>query len=60
MAENATTTTLDGKKKVYDVFKNSSHSNVIDVSEYKYMFHKALDTNIMVEEMIGDKRKNGQ
>ena len=57
MAENATTPALDGKKSVYDAFKNSRHSNGIDVSEYKYMFHKALDTKLMVEVIIGNKRK---
>eukprot|EP00957_Ditylum_brightwellii_P138978 10592892-Ditylum_brightwellii.AAC.1 len=57
MAENATTPALNGKKSVYDAFKNSSCSNGIGVSEYKYMFHKALDTKLMVEEMIGNKRK---
>ena len=43
MAENATTPTLDVKTSVYDAFKNSRHSNGIDVSEYKHMLHKALD-----------------
>ena len=57
MAENATTPALDGKKSVYDAFKNSNHSNGINVSEYKYMFCKALDTKLMVEEMISNKRK---
>eukprot|EP00957_Ditylum_brightwellii_P192464 14653251-Ditylum_brightwellii.AAC.1 len=57
MAENATTPALDGKKSVYDAFKNSSHSNGIDVSEYKYIFHKELDTKLMIEEMIDNKRK---
>eukprot|EP00957_Ditylum_brightwellii_P204496 15339541-Ditylum_brightwellii.AAC.1 len=47
--ENATKLALDGKKSVYDAFNNSRHSNGIDVSEYKCMFHKALDTNLMVE-----------
>eukprot|EP00957_Ditylum_brightwellii_P120919 9222328-Ditylum_brightwellii.AAC.1 len=57
MVENTTTPPLDGKKSVYDAFKNSGHSNGIDVSEYKYMFHKALDTKLMLEEIIGCKRK---
>eukprot|EP00957_Ditylum_brightwellii_P212097 15366961-Ditylum_brightwellii.AAC.1 len=57
MADNATTTAFDGKTSVYKVFKNSSHSNGIDVSEYKYMFCNALYTKLMVEEIIGNKRK---
>eukprot|EP00957_Ditylum_brightwellii_P097286 7409508-Ditylum_brightwellii.AAC.1 len=57
MAENATTPALDGEKSVYDVFKNSRHSNGIAVSEYKYMFYKALDTKLMVEKIICNKRK---
>eukprot|EP00957_Ditylum_brightwellii_P045087 3419455-Ditylum_brightwellii.AAC.1 len=57
MAENATAPALSGKKSVYVTFKNSRHSNDIDESEYKYMFHKALDTKLVVEEMIGNKRK---
>eukprot|EP00957_Ditylum_brightwellii_P094737 7214640-Ditylum_brightwellii.AAC.1 len=57
MAVNATISAFDGKKSVYDVFKNSRHSNNIDVSEHKYMLHKALDTTLMVEERIGNKRK---
>eukprot|EP00957_Ditylum_brightwellii_P146461 11151067-Ditylum_brightwellii.AAC.1 len=57
MAENATTPAFDGKTSVYDVFKNSRHSNGIDVSEYKHLFCKALDTKLMVEEIIGNKRK---
>eukprot|EP00957_Ditylum_brightwellii_P205345 15343473-Ditylum_brightwellii.AAC.1 len=57
MAENATTPELDGKKSVYDAFKNSNHSNGIGVLEYKYMFHKALDTKLMIEKMIGNKKK---
>eukprot|EP00957_Ditylum_brightwellii_P020864 1573554-Ditylum_brightwellii.AAC.1 len=44
MAENATAPAFDGKKSVHEAFKNSSHSNGIDVLEYKYMFCKALDT----------------
>eukprot|EP00957_Ditylum_brightwellii_P191238 14561510-Ditylum_brightwellii.AAC.1 len=47
MAENATTPALDGKRSVYEAFKKSSHSNCIDVSEYKYMFCKALDKKLM-------------
>eukprot|EP00957_Ditylum_brightwellii_P171263 13037205-Ditylum_brightwellii.AAC.1 len=57
MAENATTPALDEKTSVYDAFKKSRHSNGIDVSEYKYMFYKALETKLMLEEMIGNKRK---
>eukprot|EP00957_Ditylum_brightwellii_P145565 11083460-Ditylum_brightwellii.AAC.1 len=57
MAENTTTPALDGKKSAYEAFKNSSHSNDIDVSEYKYMFHKALDKKRTAEEIIGNKRK---
>eukprot|EP00957_Ditylum_brightwellii_P193569 14740327-Ditylum_brightwellii.AAC.1 len=48
-SENATTSALDEKKSVYDAFKNSKHSNGIDVSEYKYILYKALDTKLMVE-----------
>eukprot|EP00957_Ditylum_brightwellii_P172125 13104103-Ditylum_brightwellii.AAC.1 len=48
-AENATSPALDGKKSKYEAFKNSSHHNCIDVSEYKYMFCKALETKLMVE-----------
>eukprot|EP00957_Ditylum_brightwellii_P158317 12051051-Ditylum_brightwellii.AAC.2 len=55
--ENATTAAFDGKTSVYEAFKNSSHSNGIDVSEYRYMFRKALDTTLMVEEIICNKRK---
>ena len=57
VAESATTPALDGKKSVYDAFKNSRHSNGIDVSEYKDMLHKALDTKLMVEVIIGNKQK---
>eukprot|EP00957_Ditylum_brightwellii_P183163 13951283-Ditylum_brightwellii.AAC.1 len=57
MAENAITPAVDGKKSVYDAFRNSRHSNGIDVSEYKSMFCKALNTKLMVEEMISNKRK---
>eukprot|EP00957_Ditylum_brightwellii_P146257 11136253-Ditylum_brightwellii.AAC.1 len=57
MAENATTLALDGKKSVYDAFKNSSYSNGIDVSEYKSMFCKALDTKLMVEVITDNKSK---
>jgi hypothetical protein len=57
MVENATTPALGGKKSVNDAFKNSRHSNGIDVSKYKYMFHKELDTKLMVEVIIGNKRK---
>eukprot|EP00957_Ditylum_brightwellii_P092720 7060289-Ditylum_brightwellii.AAC.1 len=57
MAETATSPALDGKKIVYETFKKSSHSNGIDVSEYKYMFCKALKSKLMVEEMIGYNRK---
>eukprot|EP00957_Ditylum_brightwellii_P190378 14492239-Ditylum_brightwellii.AAC.1 len=52
MAENATKPAFDGKKSVYEVFKNSSHSNSVDVLEYKYMFCKALETKLLVEKMI--------
>eukprot|EP00957_Ditylum_brightwellii_P163341 12437389-Ditylum_brightwellii.AAC.1 len=55
--DNTTTPVFDGKKSVYDAFKSSSHSNGIDVSEYKYMFCKALESKLMVEEMIGYNRK---
>eukprot|EP00957_Ditylum_brightwellii_P070643 5367741-Ditylum_brightwellii.AAC.1 len=55
--ENVTTPALDWKKSVYDAFKNSSYSIAIDVSEYEYMVHKALNTKLMVEEIIGNKRK---
>eukprot|EP00957_Ditylum_brightwellii_P210905 15365539-Ditylum_brightwellii.AAC.2 len=57
MAENAMTPTFDGKKSVYGAFKNSRHNNGIDVSEYKYMFYKALELKLTVEEMSGYKRK---
>eukprot|EP00957_Ditylum_brightwellii_P115180 8784192-Ditylum_brightwellii.AAC.1 len=57
MAENVTIPALDGKESEYDVFKNSKDSNGIDVSEYKYMFHKALDTSLMVDIIIGNKRE---
>eukprot|EP00957_Ditylum_brightwellii_P054776 4151065-Ditylum_brightwellii.AAC.1 len=57
MVEYATTPALDGKKSVYNVFKNSSHSNGIDVLEYKHMLCKELDTKLMLEEIIGIKRK---
>eukprot|EP00957_Ditylum_brightwellii_P131406 10021530-Ditylum_brightwellii.AAC.1 len=56
MAENATTTAFDGKTSVYEAFKNSSHGNGIDVSEYKNMLRKALGAKLMVEEIIGNKR----
>ena len=42
MAKNATTPALDGKKSVYDAFKNSSHSNGIDVSESEGSTQKLL------------------
>eukprot|EP00957_Ditylum_brightwellii_P040308 3050330-Ditylum_brightwellii.AAC.1 len=57
MAENTATPVFDGKKSVYEAFKNSSHSNCIVVLEYKYMSCKALETKLMVEEMIGYDRK---
>eukprot|EP00957_Ditylum_brightwellii_P180879 13780213-Ditylum_brightwellii.AAC.1 len=57
MAENVTATAFDRKKSVYGAFKNFSNSDSIDVSEYKYMFCKALDTKLMVEEIISNKRK---
>eukprot|EP00957_Ditylum_brightwellii_P198376 15116960-Ditylum_brightwellii.AAC.1 len=57
MADNVTTSAFDGKKSVYEAFKNSSHSNGIDVLEYKYMFCKALEIKLMVEEMIVYNRK---
>eukprot|EP00957_Ditylum_brightwellii_P112218 8555519-Ditylum_brightwellii.AAC.1 len=56
-ADNATKPAFEGRKSVYEAFKNSSHSNGVDMSEYKYMFCKALDTKLMVDEMIGYKRK---
>eukprot|EP00957_Ditylum_brightwellii_P030474 2307581-Ditylum_brightwellii.AAC.1 len=57
MTENATSPAFDGKKSVYEAFKNSNHSNGINVSEYKYNFCKALESKIMVDEMIGYSRK---
>eukprot|EP00957_Ditylum_brightwellii_P088296 6726348-Ditylum_brightwellii.AAC.1 len=56
MAENAISPAFDGKKSVYEAFKNSSHSNGIDVSEYKYMFCKALESKLMVETMNQDNK----
>eukprot|EP00957_Ditylum_brightwellii_P013446 1015008-Ditylum_brightwellii.AAC.1 len=57
MAENATTPAFDGRISVYDASKKPSHSNGIDISEYKYMFRKTLDTKLMVYDIIGNKRK---
>eukprot|EP00957_Ditylum_brightwellii_P125974 9604630-Ditylum_brightwellii.AAC.1 len=44
MAENATTPALDGKESVYDAFKTPA-------------IVMALDTELMLEEMIGNKGK---
>eukprot|EP00957_Ditylum_brightwellii_P176450 13437018-Ditylum_brightwellii.AAC.1 len=58
MSDTAKSPAFDGKKSVYDAFKNSSHSNGIDVAEYKYMFHKIWEsTKHMVEELSGSYRK---
>eukprot|EP00957_Ditylum_brightwellii_P093976 7155507-Ditylum_brightwellii.AAC.1 len=57
MADTAISPAFDGKKSVHDAFKNFSHSNCIDVSEYKYALCNALKTRLMVEEMIGSYRK---
>eukprot|EP00957_Ditylum_brightwellii_P154308 11742794-Ditylum_brightwellii.AAC.1 len=57
MAKNATSPAFDGKKSLYKALKNSSYSNGIDVSEYTFMFYKALESKLTVEEMIGYKRK---
>eukprot|EP00957_Ditylum_brightwellii_P072795 5532479-Ditylum_brightwellii.AAC.1 len=57
MVDTATSPAFNGKKSVYDVFKNFSYSNRIDAAEYKYMFGKALESQLMVKEVIGSDRK---
>eukprot|EP00957_Ditylum_brightwellii_P015293 1152154-Ditylum_brightwellii.AAC.1 len=57
MVDAATSPAFDVKKSIYDAFKNSSHSNGIDSSEYKYMLCKVLKTKLMIEKMIGSNRK---
>eukprot|EP00957_Ditylum_brightwellii_P180960 13786498-Ditylum_brightwellii.AAC.1 len=52
MADTATSLASDGKKSVYDVFKKSTYSNAIDMAEYKYMFGKVLESQLVVMEMI--------
>eukprot|EP00957_Ditylum_brightwellii_P126742 9660365-Ditylum_brightwellii.AAC.1 len=41
MSDTATSLKFEGEN-VYDAFKKSTHSNGIDMTEYKYMFDKAL------------------
>eukprot|EP00957_Ditylum_brightwellii_P208473 15357632-Ditylum_brightwellii.AAC.2 len=57
MADTATSLVFDGKKSVYDAFKKSTYSNGIGIAEYKYMFGKALESQLMVMKMIGSSRK---
>eukprot|EP00957_Ditylum_brightwellii_P034617 2624935-Ditylum_brightwellii.AAC.1 len=57
MADTVTSPAFNGEKSVYDVFKNSSYSNGINATVYKYMFGKALKSQLMVKEMIGSGRK---
>eukprot|EP00957_Ditylum_brightwellii_P093005 7081172-Ditylum_brightwellii.AAC.1 len=44
-------------KSAYDAFKKSTHRNGIGMTEYKYLFGKNLETQLMVMKMIGSARK---
>eukprot|EP00957_Ditylum_brightwellii_P056963 4317633-Ditylum_brightwellii.AAC.1 len=57
MADTTTSPAFDSKKNVYDAFKKSTHSNGTDMVESKYMFGKALESQLIVMKMIGSGRK---
>eukprot|EP00957_Ditylum_brightwellii_P087859 6690848-Ditylum_brightwellii.AAC.1 len=57
MADTTTSPGIDGRKCVYDAFKKSTHSNGINMVEYKYMFGKVLEPQLMIMKMIGSDRK---
>eukprot|EP00957_Ditylum_brightwellii_P067041 5089093-Ditylum_brightwellii.AAC.1 len=57
IGDTTTPPAIGGKKSVYDAFKNFSHCNGIGVAEYRYVFCKALELKLIVEEMSGSCRK---
>eukprot|EP00957_Ditylum_brightwellii_P140598 10711085-Ditylum_brightwellii.AAC.1 len=56
MAGYATTEAFD-ENIVYDAFKKSSHGVGFEVDDIKHLFKKALESKLMIEEVLGEKRK---
>eukprot|EP00957_Ditylum_brightwellii_P070490 5355731-Ditylum_brightwellii.AAC.1 len=46
-SSTATSPAFEEEIGVYDAFKESTHSNDIDMTEYKYMLGKALESQLM-------------
>eukprot|EP00957_Ditylum_brightwellii_P191649 14591096-Ditylum_brightwellii.AAC.1 len=47
MADTATQPAFDGETSMHDAFKKFTHSNGIDMAEYKYIFGKVWESQLM-------------